>query len=179
MALYILYSCPLSAGFQHALLLSGRCIPDVSLERDVLHIHLLLYHLLLSSFLKNNFVYLFTFDCTGSSLLHGLCSRGGAQPFHCRGFSCGARAPGCASSGVVSQRPRCSVTCGILPDQGSNLCLLHWQANSLPLSHQGNPSLQSLTKEFSFSLLLNQPGSPSNGNTRQKNPCWVLIWEGQ
>ena len=52
MALYILYSCPLSAGFQHALLLSGRCIPDVSLERDVLHIHLLLYHLLLSSFLK-------------------------------------------------------------------------------------------------------------------------------
>ena len=121
MALDILYSCPLSAGFQHALLLSGRCIPDVSLERDVLHIHLLLYHLLLSSFLKNNFVYLFTFDCTGSSLLHGLCSRGGAQPFHCGGFSCGARAPGCASSGVVSQRPRCSVTCGILPDQGSNL----------------------------------------------------------
>ena len=28
---------------------------------------------------------------------------------------------------------------GILPDQGSNLCLLHWQANSLPLSPQGSP----------------------------------------
>ena len=25
---------------------------------------------------------------------------------------------------------------GILPTQGSNLCLLHWQADSLPLSHQ-------------------------------------------
>ena len=27
----------------------------------------------------------------------------------------------------------------IFPDQGSNLCLLHWQVNSLPLSHQGSP----------------------------------------
>ena len=26
--------------------------------------------------------------------------------------------------------------CGIFPDQGLNLCLLHWQADSLPLSHQ-------------------------------------------
>ena len=26
------------------------------------------------------------------------------------------------------------------PDQGSNLCLLHWQVDSLPLSHQGSPS---------------------------------------
>ena len=31
--------------------------------------------------------------------------------------------------------------CGIFPDQGSNLCLLHWQADSLPLSHQGSPAL--------------------------------------
>ena len=29
--------------------------------------------------------------------------------------------------------------CGIFPDQKSNLCLLHWQADSLPLSHQRNP----------------------------------------
>ena len=29
---------------------------------------------------------------------------------------------------------------GILPDQGSNLCLLHWQADSYPLSHHGSPS---------------------------------------
>ena len=28
---------------------------------------------------------------------------------------------------------------GILPTQGLNLCLLHWQAGSLPLSHQGCP----------------------------------------
>ena len=29
--------------------------------------------------------------------------------------------------------------CGIFPDQKSNLCLLHWQADSLPLSHQRSP----------------------------------------
>ena len=28
---------------------------------------------------------------------------------------------------------------GIFPSQGSNLCLLHWQADSLPLSPQGKP----------------------------------------
>ena len=28
---------------------------------------------------------------------------------------------------------------GIFLTQGLNPCLLHWQANSLPLSHQGSP----------------------------------------
>ena len=28
---------------------------------------------------------------------------------------------------------------GIFPTKGSNLHLLHWQADSLPLSHQGSP----------------------------------------
>ena len=47
----------------------------------------------------------------------------------------------CASTGsvAVAHRPSCSVTRGIFPDQGSNQCLLHWQADSLPLSHQGSP----------------------------------------
>ena len=31
-----------------------------------------------------------------------------------------------------------SVACGIFPDQGLNLCLLHWQVDCLPLSHQGS-----------------------------------------
>ena len=33
----------------------------------------------------------------------------------------------------------CSVARGILLDRGSTLCLLHWQADSLPLSHQRKP----------------------------------------
>ena len=35
----------------------------------------------------------------------------------------------------------CSTACGIFLDQGSNLCLLHWQADSLLLSQQGSPVL--------------------------------------
>ena len=31
---------------------------------------------------------------------------------------------------------------GIFPTQGLNLCLLHWQADSLPLGHQGSPPYQ-------------------------------------
>ena len=40
---------------------------------------------------------------------------------------------------VVTHGLSCSIAYGIFPDQGSNLCLLHWQADSLPLSHQGSP----------------------------------------
>ena len=35
--------------------------------------------------------------------------------------------------------PSRSAACGILPDQGSNPCPLHWQADSQPLRHQGSP----------------------------------------
>ena len=45
----------------------------------------------------------------------------------------------CAGSVVVAHGPSCSVACGIFPDQGSNPCPLHWQADSPPLRHQGNP----------------------------------------
>ena len=43
-----------------------------------------------------------------------------------------------AASVVVAHRPSCSAACGIFPDQGSNPCLLHWQADSQPLRHQGS-----------------------------------------
>ena len=42
---------------------------------------------------------------------------------------------------VVAHGPSCSVACGILPDQGSNPCPLHQQADSQPLHHQGSPYL--------------------------------------
>ena len=72
---------------------------------------------------------------------------------HCGGFSCcGAWALGTRASVVVSHRlqstgsvvvahgPSRSAACGILPDQGSNLCPLHRQADSQPLRHQGSPA---------------------------------------
>ena len=46
-----------------------------------------------------------------------------------------------AGSVIVAHVPSCSAACGIFPDQGSNLCPLHWQADSQPLCHQGRPLL--------------------------------------
>ena len=46
-----------------------------------------------------------------------------------------------AGSVVVAQGPSCSAACGIFPDQGSNPCPLHRQADSQPLRHQGSPKL--------------------------------------
>ena len=40
---------------------------------------------------------------------------------------------------IVAHGPSCSAACGIFPDQGSDPCPLHWQADSQPLCHQGSP----------------------------------------
>ena len=80
----------------------------------------------------------------------GLCCC--AWACHCCDFSCGVWALGCLSfvipiprlqstGSVVAHRFSCSITCRIFPDQGSNPCVLHWQADSLPLSHQGSPCI--------------------------------------
>ena len=45
-----------------------------------------------------------------------------------------------AGSVVVAHGPSRSAACGIFPDQGSNPCPLHWQADSQPLRHQGSPN---------------------------------------
>ena len=52
--------------------------------------------------------------------------------------STGSRPVGFASCGPQAYllRGRCNT-----PDQGLNLCPLHWQADSQPLDHQGSPAL--------------------------------------
>ena len=65
--------------------------------------------------------------CTGLSLLWPL-------PLQGTGFRR-------AGSVVVAHGPSCSAACGIFPDQGSNPCPLHWQADSQPLRHQGSPKV--------------------------------------
>ena len=47
-----------------------------------------------------------------------------------------------AASAIVAHGRSRSTARGILPDQGSNLCPLHWQADSQPLRHQGSPPRQ-------------------------------------
>ena len=44
-----------------------------------------------------------------------------------------------AGSVIVAHGPSCSAACGISPDQVSNPCPLHQQADSQPLHHQGSP----------------------------------------
>ena len=53
-----------------------------------------------------------------------------------------------AGSVVVAHGPSCSAACGIVPDQGSNPCSLHWQADSQPLHHQGSPILDVLRPKY-------------------------------
>ena len=70
---------------------------------------------------------------------------GGHSSSRCAGLSLSwpllLRSTGSRSAGsvIVAHRPSCSVACGIFPDQGSNSCSLHWQADSQPLRHQGSP----------------------------------------
>ena len=96
------------------------------------------------------FIYLFIYFwlCWVFVSVRGLslvAASGGHSSSRCAGLSLSRplllRSTGsrCAGSVVVAHGPSCSAACGILPDQGSNPCPLHWQADSQPLHHQGSP----------------------------------------
>ena len=100
-------------------------------------------------FLVNLFIYLFIFwlfwvfiSVSGLSLV---VVSGGHSSSRCAGLSLSrplllrSTVSIRAGSAVVAHRPSCSAACGIFPNQGSNPCPLHWQADSQPLRHQGSP----------------------------------------
>ena len=107
-------------------------------------------------FFKKNAIYLFNFGYAGSSLQRRLFSScrewGLLSSWSVRLPIAGASlvvehrlghmgsavvAPEFWSAGliVVAHGLSCSEACGIFLDQGSNPCLLHWQVDSLQLSH--------------------------------------------
>ena len=100
------------------------------------------FHILLKQFL-----FICILGCAGSSLPHRLFSGRSKQGYsRCAAWApvrvccCGARTLEFRlSSG--STRAQLPCACGIFPDQGSNPHLLHWQVESLLLSHQGSPCL--------------------------------------
>ena len=112
-----------------------------------------------SFFLNFGFIYLFIYlfiyfwlrwvfvSVRGLSLV---AASGGHSSSRCAGLSLSRplllRSTGSRSAGsvVVAHGRSCSAACGILPDQGSNPCPLHWQADSQPLHHQRRP-MPSLT----------------------------------
>ena len=106
-------------------------------------------HMVRSKHLFKKFIYLFIYFwlCWVFVSVQGLAlvvASGGHSSSRCAGlspsqplslWSTGSRHAG---SVVVAHGPSCSAACGIFPDQGSNPCPLHWQADSQPLHHQGS-----------------------------------------
>ena len=109
------------------------------------------YHMFLFFFFFN-FIYLFIYlwlcwvfvSARGLSLV---AASGGPSSSRCAGLSPSRpllwRSTGSRRAGAVAvaHGPSCSAACGIFPDQGSNPCPLHWQADSQPLRHQGSPQV--------------------------------------
>ena len=107
--------------------------------------------------------------------------------------------PGLFSAGsvVVVHGLSCSGACGTFPDQGSNLCPLHWQVDSYPLCHQGNLSIWVLNnhhnqlwprdlgrhagivlRAFLINFRLHYSQS-SEGNMASKKLCYLMSNSGQ
>ena len=99
-----------------------------------------------------NFIYLFIYLwlCWVFVSVRGLSlvvASGGHSSSRCAGLSLSRplllRSTGSRRAGsvIVAHGLSYSAACGIFPDQGSNPCPLHRQADSQPLRHQGSPSL--------------------------------------
>ena len=103
-------------------------------------------YLFYSFFLKFIFIYLWLcwvfVSVRGLSLVVAI---GGHSSSRCTGLSLSwpllLRSTGSRRAGsvIAAHGPSCSAAYGIFPDQGTNPCPLHWQADSQPLRHQGSP----------------------------------------
>ena len=139
-------------------------------------------HVLMTFFLRNSFIfiiylfiYLFIYLCLcwvfvsvqGLSLV---AASEGHSSSRCAGLSLSQplllRSTGSRRAGsvAVADGPGCSVACGIFPDQGSNPCPLHWQADSQPLRHQGSPNDMFLSSLSGF--------YPHHLNFFSPHSCW-------
>ena len=117
---------------------SSKPSPEIFILKDI-YIYFLLINLFIYFWLCWVFV-----SVRGLSLV---AASGGHSSSRCTGvslsrplllWSTGSRRTG---SVVVAHGLSCSAACGIFPDQGSNPCPLHWQADSQPLHHQGSPRI--------------------------------------
>ena len=97
----------------------------------------------------NLFIFIYLWLCWVFVSVRGLSpvvASGGPSSSRCAGLSLSRplllRSTGSRHAGsvIVAHGPSCSAACGIFPDQGSNPCPLHWQADSQPLRHQGSPA---------------------------------------
>ena len=145
------------------------CIHLLVFEKFVFHIS---YKADLLATVSLNFI---IFGCAGSSLLHGLCSSCGKWellPIAMHGLLVAVASlvveqrlqqlwhvgSGCCSQAPGHRLDSCGAPAELLhsmrdfPSQGSKPCLLHWQADSLPLSLQGSPLSLFFPEKVFFSL---------------------------
>ena len=124
-------------------------------------------------FLLVSFLFIYFWLCWVFVSVRGLslvAASGGHSSSRCAGLSPSRplllRSTGSRRAGsvAVAHGLSCSVACGIFPDQGSNPCPLHWQADSQPLRHQGSPN----DKDLYIHLHLNE----SAGSYQQ--PCQLI-----
>ena len=121
------------------------------------------------------FSFIFIWGSAGLTLLHGPLSSFGAGFSLWRLLLLWARARGLGGSRLqstdsvaVTHRSSGSVACGIFPDQRSNPRLLHWQADSYPLSHWGSLMINFLSVFFCGLLNLDL----------QKSSCYKVTKPG-
>ena len=86
--------------------------------------------------------------------------------------------PGSSAPGVLLARILDFLFKGIFPIQGLKLRLLHWQAGSLPLSHQGSPGLTEPCKPLFFQLASPFSAHLASLCTEPHNSAlnWYTIW---
>ena len=102
--------------------------------------------------------------------------------------------PGSSVHGIFQARVLEWVAIAFFPDQGANLCPLHWQADFKPLDHQGSPCFTSLGDSgflchhlsygykksgrffslFSFLLVMTEWRLPSSLNAESKVNLRIL-----
>ena len=129
----------------------NNCVQLLWLQSGTVHQCLFVFHDLDTFFFFFNFyLFIYLWLCWVFASVRGLplaAASGGHSPSRRAGLpsswplllrSTGSRRSG---SAIVAHGRSCSVACGIFPDQGSNPCPLHWQADSQPLRHQGSPDL--------------------------------------
>ena len=102
---------------------------------------------------------------------------GGHSSSQCAGLSLSwpllLRSTGCRRAGsvIVAHGPSRSMACGIFPDQGSNPCPLHWQADSQPLRHQGSLQVLISHQFYAHQCIHVNPNRPIQ-HTSIPTPPW-------
>ena len=139
-----------------------------------------LFNTIFSKVFFFNYLFIYLWMCWVFVSVQGLslvAASGGHSSSRCTGLSLSwlllLRSTGSRRAGsvVVAHGPSCSAACGILPDQGSNPCPLHRQADCQPLCHQGSPLafIYLITGSlFLLTAFIQFPFPPS--------PCLWLPW---